>query len=67
MHRQDINFRHGSEGVYRWEFDKDTQFLTGAMNGHFIVDNLERVIRAPATLRFAHGASASRGKLGAYR
>jgi len=41
-----INFRHGSEGVYRWEFDKGKQSLTVAVNGPLIVDDLELVIRA---------------------
>src|SRR5439155_8418624 len=27
-----INFRHGSNGVYRWEFDKGKQSLTVAVN-----------------------------------
>lgn len=41
-----INFRHGSEGVYRWEFDKGKQSVTVAVNGPLIVDDLELVIRA---------------------
>lgn len=41
-----INFRHGAEGVYRWEFDKGDQSLTVAVNGPLIVDDLELVIRA---------------------
>ena len=41
-----INFRHGSAGVYRWEFDKGKQSLTVAVNGPLIVDDLELVIRA---------------------
>ncbi len=41
-----INFRHGSEGVYRWEFDKRDQSLTVAVDGPLIVDDLELMIRA---------------------
>lgn len=41
-----INFRHGSAGVYRWEFDKGKQSLTVAVNGPLIVDDVELVIRA---------------------
>src|SRR2546429_4549925 len=41
-----INFRHGSEGVYRWEFDKGKQSLTVAVNGPLVVDDVELMIRA---------------------
>lgn len=41
-----INFRHGSAGVYRWEFDKDDQSLAVAVNGPLVVDDAEVVIRA---------------------
>ncbi len=41
-----INYRHGSDGVYRWEFDKGRQSLTVAVNGPLIVDDDELVIRA---------------------
>jgi DNA-binding transcriptional LysR family regulator len=41
-----INFRHGSEGVYRWEFDKGKQSLTVAVNGPLIVDDVDLVITA---------------------
>ena len=41
-----INFRHGSAGVYRWEFDKGKQSLTVAVNGPLIVDDAEMMIRA---------------------
>src|SRR2546426_9257548 len=41
-----INFRHGSAGVYRWEFDKGKQSLTVAVNGPLIVDDVEIMIRA---------------------
>lgn len=41
-----INFRHGSAGLYRWEFDKDKKSLSVAVNGPLIVDDVETMIRA---------------------
>jgi DNA-binding transcriptional LysR family regulator len=41
-----INFRHGAEGVYRWEFDKGHRSRTNAVNGSLVVDDLDLVIRA---------------------
>src|SRR5256712_1358234 len=41
-----INFRHGSAGVYRWEFDKGKQSLTVAVNGPLIVDDVEIMVRS---------------------
>jgi DNA-binding transcriptional LysR family regulator len=41
-----INFRHGSDGVYRWEFDKGKQSLTVAVNGPLVVDDVELMVRA---------------------
>jgi len=41
-----INFRHGSAGVYRWEFDKGKESLTVAVSGPLIVDDVEIMIRA---------------------
>jgi DNA-binding transcriptional LysR family regulator len=41
-----VNFRHGSAGVYRWEFDKGKQSLTVAVNGPLIVDDVQLLIRA---------------------
>jgi DNA-binding transcriptional LysR family regulator len=41
-----INFRHGPDEIYRWEFDKGKQSLTVAVNGPLIVDDVELVIRA---------------------
>lgn len=41
-----INFRDGSAGVYRWEFDKGKQSLTVAVNGSLIVDAVEIMTRA---------------------
>ena len=41
-----INFRHGSQGMYRWEFDKGNKSLSIAVAGPLIVDDTELVIRA---------------------
>jgi DNA-binding transcriptional LysR family regulator len=41
-----INFRHGSAGLYRWEFDKGKKSLSVAVNGPLIVDDVETMIRA---------------------
>jgi DNA-binding transcriptional LysR family regulator len=41
-----INFRHGADEIYRWEFDKGKQSLTVAVGGPLVVDDVELVIRA---------------------
>jgi DNA-binding transcriptional LysR family regulator len=41
-----INFRHGSAGIYRWEFDKGKKSLSVAVNGPLIVDDVELLVRA---------------------
>jgi DNA-binding transcriptional LysR family regulator len=41
-----INFRHGSAGVYRWEFDKGKKSLSVAVNGPLIVDDVDTLVRA---------------------
>jgi DNA-binding transcriptional LysR family regulator len=41
-----INYRQGSEGLYRWEFDKDDESLAVAVQGALIVDAVEVLIRA---------------------
>lgn len=41
-----INFRHGSEGIYRWEFDKGRRSMSVAVTGPLIVDDVQVVIRA---------------------
>lgn len=41
-----INFRHGSAGLYRWEFDKGRRSLAVAVTGPLIVDDVEVVIHA---------------------
>jgi DNA-binding transcriptional LysR family regulator len=45
-HHRCLNFRHGSAGVYRWEFDKRNQSLAVAVQGPLIVDDVELLIRA---------------------
>jgi DNA-binding transcriptional LysR family regulator len=46
MHHRCINFRHGRDEIYRWEFDKGKQSLTVAVNGPLIVDDVDLVTRA---------------------
>jgi DNA-binding transcriptional LysR family regulator len=41
-----INFRHGTNEVYRWEFEKGTQSITVAVDGPLVVDDVDLVIRA---------------------
>jgi len=41
-----INFRHGEEGIYRWEFEKDDQALTVAVDGPLVVDDVDLMVRA---------------------
>src|SRR3974377_2025380 len=45
MHRC-INFKHGSAGLYRWEFDKGKKSLSVAVNGPLLVDDVETLVRA---------------------
>ncbi len=45
-HHRCLNFRHGSAGVYRWEFDKGSQSLAVAVQGPLIVDKVELIIQA---------------------
>jgi DNA-binding transcriptional LysR family regulator len=40
-----INFRHGSAGLYRWEFEKGRKELSVAVNGPLIVDDVALVIK----------------------
>lgn len=46
LKHQCINFRHGSAGLYRWEFEKGKKSLSVAVTGPLIVDDLELVMRA---------------------
>ena len=41
-----INFRHGSAGLYRWEFEKSRKSLALTVNGPLIVEDAELVRRA---------------------
>ena len=41
-----INFKHGSAGLYRWEFDKGKKSLSVAVNGPLAVDDVELLVRA---------------------
>lgn len=41
-----LNFRHGSDGVYRWEFEKDNQPLTVTVHGPLIVDEVQLMVEA---------------------
>jgi len=41
-----INFRHGDEGVYRWEFEKGRKSLSVGVEGPLIVDDVDVMIRA---------------------
>lgn len=43
---QCLNFRHGSSGVYHWEFEKGRKSLAVSVNGPLIVDDVEVLIRA---------------------
>ena len=46
LHHQCINFRHGSAGLYRWEFEKGRKSLSVAVTGPLIVDDVVLVLRA---------------------
>lgn len=41
-----INFRHGSDGAYRWEFEKGRKSVSVGVSGPLIVDDVPLVIRA---------------------
>lgn len=41
-----INFRQGSSGVYRWEFDKGKQSLVVAVDGPLVIDDWEISVHA---------------------
>src|SRR3954466_11918328 len=46
VQHQCINFRHGSAGLYRWEFEKGKRSLSVAVSGPLIVDDVEILVRA---------------------
>jgi len=41
-----LNFRHGADETYRWEFDKGKQSLAVAVDGPLVVDDVQLLIRA---------------------
>ena len=41
-----ISFRHGTAGLYKWEFEKGRKSLSVAVNGPLIVDDVEILVRA---------------------
>jgi len=41
-----VNFRQGSRGMYRWEFEKGKQSVSVAVDGPLIVDDAEIQVRA---------------------
>jgi DNA-binding transcriptional LysR family regulator len=41
-----LNFRHGANETYRWEFDKGNQSLAVAVDGPLVVDDVQLLIRA---------------------
>jgi len=41
-----LNFRHGANETYRWEFDKGDQSLVVAVDGPLVVDDVHVLIRA---------------------
>ena len=43
---QCINFRHGSSGVYQWEFDKGRKSLAVSVKGPLTVDDVDIMVRA---------------------
>ena len=46
LQHQCINFRHGSAGLYRWEFERGKKSLSVAVTGPLIVDDVLLVLRA---------------------
>ncbi|HTR04945.1 MAG TPA: LysR family transcriptional regulator [Thermoanaerobaculia bacterium] len=45
-HHRCLNFRHGTAGAYRWEFEKGKRSLAVAVEGPLIVDDADLLIRA---------------------
>jgi len=41
-----LNFRHGADEIYRWEFDKGRQSLAVSVDGPLVVDDAQLLIRA---------------------
>ena len=45
-HHRCLNFRHGRDELYRWEFEKGKHSLVVGINGPLIVNDLQLMIRA---------------------
>jgi DNA-binding transcriptional LysR family regulator len=45
-HHRCVNFRHGRDELYRWEFEKGRQSLVVSVNGPLVLDNLQLMTRA---------------------
>jgi DNA-binding transcriptional LysR family regulator len=45
-HHRCLNFRHGEDETYRWEFDRGKQSLAVAVQGPLVVDDVQLLIRA---------------------
>jgi DNA-binding transcriptional LysR family regulator len=41
-----INFRHGAQGIYRWEFDKGKTSIAVGVSGPLIIDDAELMVGA---------------------
>jgi DNA-binding transcriptional LysR family regulator len=41
-----LNFRHGADETYRWEFDRGKESLAVAVDGPLVVDDVQLLIRA---------------------
>lgn len=46
VHHRCINFRHGTAGVYRWEFQRGKKSITIGVHGPLILDDVTLVVRA---------------------
>lgn len=46
LNQRCISFRHGTAGIYRWEFDKGKKTLSVSVTGPLIVDDVDIMTRA---------------------
>ena len=46
LNHQCIRFRHRGESVYKWELDKGDEWLTIAVTGALLVDDLDLIVQA---------------------
>jgi DNA-binding transcriptional LysR family regulator len=46
LNHECINYRHGTEGIYKWELDKGKKSVAVAVKGPLVLDDLDLVIRA---------------------